>query len=164
MTRYKCVQKVKKMNIRNLTIIPFAFLVAGCVTTNSDMTPTYSNAAVGTVQRTLYGTIVSAQPVKVSGNSLVSTGVGGVVGGTTGALIGGSNNRLLGATVGTAVGALGGKLIGDKAAPKELLQYQVRLDSGEVYSMIQPKGLMINQRVMVVLPNGQNPGKLTPCM
>lgn len=154
------------MNFQQWIILPCMSLLVSCTTADKDPNVSvYSSDAVGSFQQTLYGTIISAQPVIVKKDraSGVGTSAGGIAGATVGALIGGSENRWIGAGLGGGAGLLGGHLISQHVGQKDEMMYQVRLDSGAVYSMIQPKGLVENQKVIVVLPKGNVPGKLIPC-
>lgn len=150
------------MDVRRLVVLSSVLMLVGCAPTG--VGPTYDRSAVGAVQQTVYGLVVSMQPVQVAKSAVPAIGVGGATGATAGALIAGADNRVLGAVIGGAAGALGGKAIGGRAT-KQMVQYQIRLDNGSVLSMIQPEGrAQVGQRVMVVMPSGNSTGSITPCV
>ncbi len=80
-----------------------AALISGCANTIDPST--YSVGAVGQVNRSVSGTVISARTIRIDAN----TGTGGAVGGMTGAVAG---SGIGGSTRANAVGAIGGAVVG----------------------------------------------------
>lgn len=135
-----------------LLIITIISTLPAC--TRNVSVDTYAIGSVGQVNRAIQGAIISARPVKISGNE---SGVGAASGAGAGA-IGGS---LLGGDIaGAAVGAIAGAVVGGVAGTlteKELtkqtgMEYVVRTNNGALISLVQSDDVAfeVNQRVIVV--------------
>lgn len=147
--------------IGGLGIVSSALLLTSC----ADMgVSTYQRSEIGQPQATKYGIVLSVREITLESTSFVSPAIGAAGGTIAGALIGGSKNRKTGAVIGGLAGAAGGAAVKPKSKQKGY-EYQVRLDSGQVYTMVQGADIVLQpgQRVALILPNGQNSrGRLLP--
>ena len=105
-----------------------------------------------------YGTLLGMGAATIESNDNVLGGVaGGVLGGAVGNTIGGGSGR----TLATAVGAVGGAAVG-AAAQKRMgtqnaVEFEVKLDSGKIISVVQTLGtdtFQPGQRVRVLTARG----------
>ncbi|WP_299010099.1 glycine zipper 2TM domain-containing protein [uncultured Shewanella sp.] len=114
--------------------------LTGCTNTPNPYGDSYGSAETRTVQQVYYGTIIETKPVTIdasSGTNMVGTVAGAAVGGVLGSTIGGGTGSAL-ATIG---GGLLGGYAGGKAAnamgERNGVNLTVRLDNGEVISIVQ---------------------------
>ena len=112
--------------------------VAGCAPKNTNTT--YSGADIGRTASASYGTIVSMRPVAVQGeNSGVGTLGGAALGATAGRFIGRNDVRgnILGAIGGAIVGGVVGTAVEQQATSGTAMEFIVREDSGQTFSVVQ---------------------------
>lgn len=106
-------------------------------------------------QRVNLGTVVSVRQVAVQGGNptgeFAGTVGGGVVGGLIGDQIGGGSGRDLARIAGVAAGAAAGNRAAGRATTVQSLEWTVRLDNGQIVSVIQSEPTFAQgQRVQVI--------------
>jgi outer membrane lipoprotein SlyB len=107
-----------------------------------------------------YGTLLGMGAATIEpgeGSGVVGGVAGGVLGGAVGNTIGGGSGR----TLATAVGAVGGAAVGAMAERKmsrqNAVEFEVKLDSGKIISVVQTLGtdtFQPGQRVRVLTARG----------
>lgn len=105
-----------------------------------------------------YGTLLGMGSATIENPDNVVGGIaGGVLGGAVGNTIGGGSGR----TLATAVGAVGGAAVGAMAQKKmstqNAVEFEVKLDSGKIISVVQTLGtdtFQPGQRVRVLTARG----------
>lgn len=112
--------------------------IAGCTNTNSLRGDVYTAGQAKTPQSVSYGTIISANPVKIQNEASGLGGLGGgVIGGIAGSGVGGGK----GAAIMSAVGAVGGMVLGNKieqaANMTNALELTIRRDNGQEFVVVQ---------------------------
>lgn len=112
--------------------------VTGCASSGLSGT-NYSRSEARKVQSVRYGTVQSVVPVIIDGRTdgIVGAGTGAVVGGIAGSTIGGGKGRTLATVVGTVAGGLAGQAIEKNVTTKQGQEITVRMESGEVLSIVQ---------------------------
>lgn len=114
--------------------------LAGCARSQSP--DVYSRDEVGSKVEIEEAVVVAARDVSIEGTrSNVGAGAGAVLGGVGGAVAG--KNReiaILGAVAGAIVGAIVGSVAEEVVTSATGVEYMVRLRSGEVVAVVQPKG------------------------
>lgn len=154
------------MNVN--TTIKKIFLLSSCFTflTISACTPKlggddYDVQSVGQVSTTLKGVIVSTRKIKIRGDNNpqepgIGAAAGGIGGAVAGSTIGGGNRMpLLGAVAGSIAGGVAGHLIESKLKEQDGVEYQVKLDRGDLITIAQgaePK-MVTGQRVLIIESN-----------
>ncbi len=116
----------------------------------------YDVQGVGKVSTTSKGVIVASRKVKIrADNSNPGSGaaIGGIGGAVAGSTIGGGHKMpLVSAVVGGLAGGTAGHLIEQKLKEQDGIEYQVKLDRGDVITIaqgIEPK-LVVGQRVLII--------------
>ncbi len=131
-----------------------ALLLAGCVTNvNPD---SYSVGAVGQVNRTIAGVIVSARAVEISGTTGVGGATGALAGGVAGSAIGsGGRAHALGAIGGAVAGALVGAAIEKGVTNQAGIEYVVQTENDNLITLVQGAEpvYQIGDHVMVLYGN-----------
>lgn len=132
--------------VKLITVITVLITVIACVPSKQTGT-SYSRDEARAVQNVKLGTVVDATPVQIEGTN---SGAGGVVGGVIGGLAGASvNDGVTGdivAVIAGAAGAIVGAKTEDAATKAKGMEYTIRLDDGEVISVVQaidPKAIAI---------------------
>lgn len=110
--------------------------LSGCVTNTAPNQ--YRASQVGSVNRAVQGTVLSARAVSVD----TSTGAGGVAGagagGAIGAAIGdGGSDLVVGAVAGAIIGGLVGAAIEKRNAIKDAREYVVQTSNGALLTVVQ---------------------------
>jgi len=128
------------------TIVPAMALIAACGLTACGPTntnTTYSASGIGVAAQVRYGTIVSMRPVQIAGsNSGVGGLAGSVAGGALGSTIGGDWRARTAAAVGGAlVGGLAGSAVERGTTQGQAVEFTIRPDSGEVFTVVQSNEL-----------------------
>ncbi|OHX20652.1 glycine zipper 2TM domain-containing protein [Chromobacterium sphagni] len=130
--------------------------LSGCAT--SDSAAVYSKGQMRQAQTVQFGTVISAQNVKMEGqnNELLTLG-GAALGGLAGSNIGGGKGQIAGGIVGALAGGYGAKAA-QEALGKNALEITVKLDTGRVISIVQEADIPFspNQRVKVLSGGGND--------
>jgi outer membrane lipoprotein SlyB len=127
--------------------------LAACAPTNANST--YTSADIGQAAQISYGTIVSARPVTMQGQSTgIGTVGGALIGSTTGALLSGRDPRarIIGAVGGTIVGGIVGAVVENAASTGEAVEFIIQEDNApQPISVVQTNedGLRPGERVVL---------------
>ncbi|MCP8689908.1 glycine zipper 2TM domain-containing protein [Marinobacterium sedimentorum] len=113
-------------------------MLAGCAGPSLTGT-TYSSSEARQVHYVRYGVVDSVTPVVIEGRTdgAVGTGAGAIVGGIAGSNIGGGSGRAVGAVLGAVAGGVLGNKVEASATRKQGQEITVRLDNGEILSLVQ---------------------------
>lgn len=144
------------MNLFKLsTIIGFILLLAACTSNLSSDYYDVENA--GVAREVVYGHIMGARVVTVSGETGVGALAGAAAGGTAGSVIGGgSHSNILGAIGGAVVGGIIGKKAEERLSKQQAIEYTIRLMDKRTLSVVQSsddQSLQVADCVRVVGPN-----------
>ncbi|MDR0631415.1 MAG: hypothetical protein LBF66_02500 [Holosporales bacterium] len=153
------------VNVRQFTLSCALLLLSSCAT--GPGLPVYNTASVGMPQTTLPGTVIAVRAVQIDGSSQglnKGAAIGGALGTALGGLVAGSSNRTLGMALGGATGLVTGQAIQSSANTKLGWEYQVQAANGQLFTIVQPQSVVfaVGARVMLTLPVGNCPGRLTP--
>ena len=111
--------------------------VAACVPASQTGT-SYSRAEARRVQHVEIGTVLAVAPVVIEGTK---SGAGGAVGGVVGGIAGGSTGSGAAGEIAAVLAGVAGAIVGAKAEEAVTRangrEYTVRLDDGEVLSVVQ---------------------------
>lgn len=122
--------------MRTLALLATMLAATGCV---PNVKPeSYSIGAVGQVNRTIGGTIISARPVAIDGTRGGGGAAGGVAGAVAGSQIGRSDAAgAIGAVGGLVVGAIAGAAIERSASAHSGVEYVVETTNGNLMTVVQ---------------------------
>lgn len=117
----------------------------------------YDVQSVGQISKTLKGVVVATRKIKIRVDNPQEPGVGAGAGAIGGALAGstiggGSRMPLISAVAGGIAGGVAGHLIESKLKEQDGIEYQVKLDRGDLITIAQgaePK-MVVGQRVLVI--------------
>lgn len=126
------------MKISYLLLIPA--LLSGCardISSNS-----YSEATVGEASSTFQGVIVNVRQIKVTGGDKLSDntagiGLGALAGGLAGGAFGRGYGQLAAAAGGAVLGGTAGAFAEKALNEQQALEYTVRLNNGEIKTVVQ---------------------------
>lgn len=114
----------------------------------------YAAGAVGQVNRTVRGIVISARPIAIGGTqSGVGAGAGAVAGGVAGSAIGGGTRaNIIGAVGGALVGGIVGAAAEDAATRQNGMEYVVQTENGALLTVVQGAvpAFVMNQKVLVI--------------
>ncbi len=111
-------------------------LVAGCASTLDDAT--YSRDQARRVQTVQFGTIEAINGVVIEGRrGVVGKVAGAVVGGIAGSGVGGGRGQDIATVLGAVAGTVVGETIEEQATRANGLDITVRMDRGELISVVQ---------------------------
>ena len=140
------------MKIRFCWVMLLAPLVfAGCAANVSPAS--YSVGAIGQVNRTIGGKIISIRDVDVSGATGTGSAAGVALGATAGSAIGGgSRANLAGAIAGAVIGGIAGASIEQNASRGKATEYVVQTDNENLMTLVQGKdqSFSVGDRVLVL--------------
>lgn len=145
--------------IRAIPLLLAATLtVAGCA---REISPNVvSGPSVGATVRTERGVIVSRRVVTVKESDTLEGNrmglvLGGIAGGVAGNQVGGGFGRTVATGVGAATGAAAGALLEQGVKTQTALEYVVRNEIGQLYTVVQgiDPALSPGQRVYIQLPS-----------
>lgn len=124
--------------IKITPVLLLSLAVGGCATSNLSG-DTYSRAEARTVQNVQYGTVLSARPVVIEGRNdgFVGTAGGAAIGGIAGSGVGGGSGRQIATVAGAILGGILGQTIEERATRVQGQEITLRLDSGEMISIVQ---------------------------
>ena len=142
-------------------LVACTFFFFGCAHHDGSL-PTYTRAQSNTIQTIQEGQVVMVRPVQIEGSQ---SGVGLVGGGALGYVVGKAAAKNIGSSSGSkaanTAGAIGGAVAGTKveqsATRKMGDEITVKLDSGEVISVVQPEDQSFNvgdEVKVLVRPDG----------
>ncbi len=113
-----------------------AFVATGCASSMSGST--YSRDQAQKVQTVHEGEVIMVREVQIEGTkSGLGAVAGGLMGGVLGSTIGGGSGRRVAAVAGGIAGAAAGAAIEEDATRQKGLEITVKLDNGEVVSIVQ---------------------------
>ena len=143
------------MNIRIATAVLAAAILAGCAHSNSGSVYTREEARREATVR--MGTLESVRSVTIEGTKTpVGTVAGGAVGGIAGSTIGSGRGSAVGAVLGAVAGGLAGSAAEEGITRKAGLELTVRLDNGDIRSIVQEadETFKVGERVRLVSQGG----------
>jgi outer membrane lipoprotein SlyB len=151
------------MNQKILLLLPTLFL-ASCA---SDIgRSSYSTSSVGRAQTTLTGVILKVTPVRVKDTEGINPGapVGALAGAALGATVASDKYKPLAGALAGIAGGTAGHFVGKKLKDQDGFEYVVQASNGIIYTITQGKDIVLNvgQQVMIVLPDGNNRGRVFP--
>jgi outer membrane lipoprotein SlyB len=98
----------------------------------------YSRKEAGQVQTVQDGEVLYVRPVTIEGSRSPAGAIaGGVLGYAVGNTMGGGSGKTVARAAGTVGGAAAGSAVQKKATREDALEITVRLDSGEIISVVQ---------------------------
>jgi len=115
-----------------------AVLLAGCASPTLTGT-TYSREEARQVHYVRYGVVQSSTPVVIEGRTdgVVGTGAGAIVGGIAASTIGRGTGQDLATALGAVAGGVVGSRVEERSTRRQGQEIMVRLDNGEVISLVQ---------------------------
>ncbi|WP_037586617.1 membrane protein [Stenoxybacter acetivorans] len=127
-----------KLKTYSITAVILSLSVLGCANTNTLSGDVYTAEQAKTVRSVAFGTIVSANPVKIQNKE---TGLGGLSGGAIGGIaasgIGGGRGSAIASVVGGVVGLVVGNKIEQAIDATSALELTIRRDNGEEFVVVQ---------------------------
>ena len=119
-----------------LLIILIGFIAVGCAPSMSGST--YSRDQVRKVQTVHEGEVIMVREVLIEGTKSGLGGLaGGIMGFALGSTIGGGSGKGVARAAGTVAGAAAGGAIEEGATRQKGLEITVKLDNGQVISIVQ---------------------------
>ncbi len=140
--------------IFKISVATIAVLLAGCASDYSENNYSgnrYAGSAVGEVQRTDKGKVISLRRVELKPeSSMVGTALGAVGGGIVGSAFGGGHAKLMTATAGAIAGGVAGNAIATKA--QDGIEYTIQLDNNSIVTIAQAPtpAISVGQRVRLI--------------
>jgi outer membrane lipoprotein SlyB len=133
-------------------------LLAGCQSTLTG--DAYSRADARRIQTVQYGSVEATRPVVIEGTkSAAGTLAGGAVGGIAGSSVGGGKGSQIAAVVGAVAGGVAGSAAEEGLTRRQGIDITVRLDSGELISVVQElapeSSFRVGDRVRVLTLDGE---------
>ncbi len=115
----------------------------------------YSSGAVGQVNRTVSGKVVSAREIAVSGTTGTGSNSGAAIGAVAGSSLG-SNGRdnLAGAIAGAVIGGIAGASVEANATKQIGMEYVIETSNGSLITIAQGKEPLFNQGDKVLILYG----------
>jgi len=119
-----------------LVLLSTVAILAGCASSKSG--DVYSREQARREQTVRVGVVDAVREVQLEGTKTpVGTLAGAAVGGIAGSTLGGGKGSAIAAVIGAVAGSLAGSGIEESATRKPALEITVRLDSGQVLSIVQ---------------------------
>ena len=143
------------MNVKILTVVLAAVILAGCAHSNSGSV--YSRDEARREATVRMGTLESVRSVRLEGTKTpVGTIAGGAVGGIAGSSIGGGRGSAVAAVLGAVAGGLAGSAAEEGFTRKDGLELTVRLDNGDIRAIVQEadETFQVGERVRLVSQGG----------
>jgi len=140
-----------------ITALMMALVLLGCASSLDDKT--YSRDQARRVQQVQFGTVEAITDVVIEGNrSGISKVAGAVVGGIAGSGAGGGTGQDLTTALGAIAGALAGEAIEEGMTRANGLDITVRMDRGELISIVQERAeddrFRVGDRVRILKIDG----------
>lgn len=153
---------MKKLAI--ILAVPALILLNACATDIG--ANQYDSRAVGSVNRTLMGTIVSVRQIRVAdSDTTAGSAIGAIGGGVAGSQIGsGSTAGVLGAVGGALIGGAAGHYAQKGLSGQNGYEYVVKLDNGSLVTLTQGSDVLMaaGQRCMVLYGSGSDRARIIP--
>jgi outer membrane lipoprotein SlyB len=143
------------LNVKILTVVLAAVILAGCAHSNSGSV--YSRDEARREATVRMGTLESVRAVRLEGTKTpVGTIAGGAVGGIAGSSIGGGRGSAVAAVLGAVAGGLAGSAAEEGFTRKDGLELTVRLDNGDIRAIVQEadETFQVGERVRLVSQGG----------
>lgn len=147
---------MKKLKFVAISVL--AASLVGCqmpVPNNGTAADVYSRGELSQAQRTFYGTLLSAKPIKIQGEgSLIATGLGAGLAGYGASHIGGGKAKYASAAVGAVLGGVLADAIMTTATESQGVEYVVQLDQTKEIVTFAQEGVSpyrAGQRVKIVV-------------
>ena len=144
------------MKVISLTLSLLAALtLAACASSRSGDVYTREQARQEMIVRT--GVVESVREVQMEGTrSGVGTIAGAAIGGVAGSHVGGGSGQIVGAILGAVLGGMTGSAIEENAKKKNALEITIKLDGGQLISVVQEVGdsFLPGDRVRVLSGGG----------
>ena len=143
------------MNVKILTVVLAAVILAGCAHSKSGSV--YSRDEARREATVRMGTLESVRAVRLEGTKTpVGTIAGGAVGGIAGSSIGGGRGSAVAAVLGAVAGGLAGSAAEEGFTRKDGLELTVRLDNGDIRAIVQEadETFQVGERVRLVSQGG----------
>lgn len=122
---------------RAAVLLTIVVLMSACATERQSSTVYRTRQAQGE-QSVRLGVVESVRNVTLDADEKgVGTLAGGAIGGIAGSGLGGGNGQIVGAILGAVAGGVAGQSIEKKVNRKPGLEITVRLDNGELVSVVQ---------------------------
>jgi outer membrane lipoprotein SlyB len=132
-----------------------ALTLTACASSRSGDVYTRDQARQEMIVRT--GIIESVREVQMEGtNSGVGTIAGAAIGGVAGSHVGGGSGQIVGAIFGAVLGGMAGSAIEESTTKKNALEITIKLDGGQLISVVQEAGesFLPGDRVRVLSGGG----------
>ena len=132
-----------------------ALTLTACASSRSGDVYTREQARQEMIVRT--GVIESVREVQMEGtNSGVGTIAGAAIGGVAGSHVGGGSGQIVGAIFGAVLGGMAGSAIEENTTKKNALEITIKLDGGQLISVVQEVGesFLPGDRVRVLSGGG----------
>lgn len=147
-----------------LLILPALLLLNACA---ADIGANqYDSSAVGSVNRTLLGRVVSVRQISVADSDRsAGTAIGAIGGGLAGSQIGsGSTAGILGAVGGALIGGAAGNYAQKGLSSQNGYEYVIQLDNGGLVTLTQGTDVLLaaGQRCMVLYGSGSDRARVVP--
>ncbi len=132
-----------------------ALTLTACASSRSGDVYTREQARQEMIVRT--GVVESVREVQMEGtNSGVGTIAGAAIGGVAGSHVGGGSGQIVGAIFGAVLGGMAGSAIEENTTKKNALEITIKLDGGQLISVVQEVGesFLPGDRVRVLSGGG----------
>ena len=132
-----------------------ALTLTACASSRSGDVYTREQARQEMIVRT--GVVESVREVQMEGTkSGVGTIAGAAIGGVAGSHIGGGDGQIVGAIFGAVLGGMAGSAIEENTTKKNALEITIKLDGGQLISVVQEAGesFLPGDRVRVLTGGG----------
>ena len=132
-----------------------ALTLTACASSRSGDVYTREQARQEMIVRT--GVVESVREVQMEGTkSGVGTIAGAAIGGVAGSHIGGGDGQIVGAIFGAVLGGMAGSAIEENTTKKNALEITIKLDGGQLISVVQEVGesFLPGDRVRVLSGGG----------
>ena len=132
-----------------------ALTLTACASSRSGDVYTREQARQEMIVRT--GVVESVREVQMEGtNSGVGTIAGAAIGGVAGSHVGGGSGQIVGAIFGAVLGGMAGSAIEENTTKKNALEITIKLDGGQLISVVQEIGesFLPGDRVRVLSGGG----------
>ena len=139
-------------------VVPSLMMMTGCA--RNIGASNYTAGSVGEAMTSYAGTIVSKRQVVVQDqdklqNNTLGLVAGGVGGGLLGSTVGKGRGSTLAAVGGAAAGALAGAFAQQELSKQNALEYTIKLDSGQIKTVVQGLDVNVEPGSRVILHIGQ---------
>ncbi|VCU69502.1 Outer membrane lipoprotein pcp precursor [Pigmentiphaga humi] len=131
-------------------------LLAGCAS-GSNSASVYKSNQAQREQVVRFGTVEGVRQVSIDrGQTGVGTAGGAIVGGVAGSGIGGGRGQIITSVLGAIAGGIAGQAIENSASKRNGLEITIRMQNGELRSIVQEADEMfyVGDRVRLVSGNG----------